>query len=393
MNYLRLILLTLICTFSFTDSSALPGDTIVSLITCAPGHEVYELEGHSALRIRTPHEDIAVSYGVFDFNAPNFIYRFVKGETDYMAAAIPWQYFIYEYRCDNRRVDEQVLDLTPEQTRRLLDRVKNNLRPENRVYRYNYVKDNCAIRPLAAIESGLGDTLQLAHSGFEPLNGSVVTFRNVMRYYHRNYPWYQFGIDLALGSGIDYPISNREQAFAPVLLERQISTATYMGKPVVSKSEVVVGDERSDPRLDPTPFLLSPNFVCWLVFILLALVTVYDFRHRRVTKWVDALYFGIMGVAGLLLTFLIFVSVHEATSPNYLYFWLNPFCLIPTIFIWLKNGKNVVLSYQIINFAVVLILSVAWYWLPQSANPAFLPLVLGDLLRAASYIRLNLPKK
>lgn len=51
-----------------------------------------------------------------------------------------------------------------------------------------------------------------------------------------------------------------------------------------------------------------------------------------------------------------------------------------------------VLSYQIINFALVLILCLGWWWLPQSANPAFLPLVLGDLMRSASYIKLNFRK-
>lgn len=94
-------------------------------------------------------------------------------------------------------------------------------------------------------------------------------------------------------------------------------------------------------------------------------------------------------MAGLLLTFLIFVSVHEATSPNFLFIWLNPFCIIPVIFIWLKNGYKVVFCYQIINFAAVFIGLACWWWLPQSANAAFLPLVLGDLMRAGSYISLN----
>ena len=63
----------------------------VSLITCAPGKEIYQLEGHSALRIKRPGSyDVAVNWGVFDFNAPNFVYRFVKGETDYIGVSYPF---------------------------------------------------------------------------------------------------------------------------------------------------------------------------------------------------------------------------------------------------------------------------------------------------------------
>jgi hypothetical protein len=99
--------------------------------------------------------------------------------------------------------------------------------------------------------------------------------------------------------------------------------------------------------------------------------------------------FAAFGLTGLLLTFLIFVSTHEATSPNYLYAWLNPLCFIPAIFIWLKKGKMLVYYYQIANFAVLLLLMLAWYFLPQSANPAFLPLILAGFLRSASYINIT----
>ncbi len=366
-------------------------DTIVSLITCAPGSDIYELEGHTALRIRSPRFDVAVSYGVFDFNSPNFVYRFVKGETDYMCAAIPWQIFVEGYKADGRRVVEQVLDLDSAQTRKLVELVDENLLPQNRVYRYNYVKDNCATRPLSIIEQAMGDSIRLALVDFDT-RSYTASFRDVMRHYHRNYPWYQFGIDLALGSGIDYPISNREYAFAPVLLEQQMTEATAGGNKIVKGTEVIVGDDSWDCVDSATPFFLTPMFVGWVVFALLLWATVCDNRRGRVSRWIDATYFGVLGLAGLLITFLVFISVHEATSPNYLIIWLNPFCLIPTIFIWLKKCKIVVLSYQIINFAAVLILCLVWLWLPQSANAAFLPFVLGDMLRSASYIKLNFPK-
>lgn len=152
-------------------------------------------------------------------------------------------------------------------------------------------------------------------------------------------------------------------------------------------------DFPADAAVDgPTPWYLTPLCVCWAVFAVLLGFTIRDRRRHLVTRWVDAVYFGVLGMAGLLLTFLIFVSVHEATSPNWLYLWINPFCLVPTIFIWLKKCKKVVLWYQFINFAVVFMGLACWWWIPQSANAAFLPLVLGDLMRSASYISLNSTK-
>lgn len=360
-------------------------DTVVSLITAFPGTDIYELEGHSAIRINMgPERDFAVSYGIFNFNAPNFVYRFVKGETDYMVGLVPFNYFIEEYVRQGRRVEELPLNLTVEEKSELINLLSENLLPENRVYRYNYVKDNCSTRPLKMVESAIGDTLRLGHTQWER---DVWSFRDVMRSYHKNYPWYQFGIDIALGSGIDYPLNPREFAFVPMIMSEQVSGASGPdGRKIAGTTHALIDVAPDAAIMSPTPWYLTPVFVCWVVFAVLIGFTVGDIKRGKVTKWVDALYYGILGLAGLLLTFLIFVSVHEATSPNYLYLWLNPFCFIPAIFIWWNKGRKVVSVYQIVNFVVLLCALCAWPLIPQSANPAFLPLVLADLLRSFSFV-------
>ncbi|MDE6393732.1 MAG: DUF4105 domain-containing protein, partial [Duncaniella sp.] len=93
----------------------------VSLLTCSEGGEIYELEGHSAIRIVHPYYgDFIVNWGVFDFNSPGFVYRFVKGETDYMAAPAETQRFIESYRRQGRTVREQVLRLDSRQAEKLV---------------------------------------------------------------------------------------------------------------------------------------------------------------------------------------------------------------------------------------------------------------------------------
>ena len=114
-------------------------DTLISLITCHAGPEIYELEGHSGVRIATPAYDYVLNYGLFDFNAPGFVYRFVKGETDYFVGIADFNSFVQSYAAQGRRVVEQQLDLTGEEKSNIIDLAQKALLPENRVYRYNYV--------------------------------------------------------------------------------------------------------------------------------------------------------------------------------------------------------------------------------------------------------------
>lgn len=385
MKPLRYCLTLLMTLLAIMSARANVADTTVSFTVFYPGPDIYELEGHAALHITTPQADYAVSFGTFDFEQPNFVYRFVKGETDYWAAAAPWQYFADAYSRQGRRIVDMQLDLTPQQKAYIIDLCIENLKPENRVYRYNYVKDNCATRPLGLLEKALApDSLQLGK--VQTVDSSHLgSFRSIMRYYHRNYPWYQFGIDLALGSGIDYPISLREQAFAPVLIAEQLQGATTGGRPLVSHI-VEVNPQYIDATAGPTPWLLSPMCVSALLLAITLIVTWRDIRRMRVNLWFDTVLFGMFGLAGCMLTFLIFISVHEATSPNFLYMWLNPFCLIPVIFIWIKKCKKLVLCYHFTNFALVFAMAACWLWLPQSANTAFIPLILCDMTRSVSYI-------
>lgn len=375
----------------------LPGaaqtDTVVSLVDVYAGPTFYELDGHTLLRIRTPQADMAVSWGLFDFTTDDFLYRFVKGETDYMCGAFPFYLAMAEPRAQQRRTVEHVLNLTPSQTRRLTELVTDNLRPANATYRYNYVLDNCATRPVRLVELAMGDTILFPPSALEVESSLPVTFRNVMRRNHRNYPWYQLGIDICLGSGVDRPLDFRQTTFAPIQLDGQLPGArTAAGIPVVKSSQVLLNYAPDHAIEGPTPWYETPAAAFGLVFLITVLITVRDIRRRRVTRWYDALLFGVFGLTGCLLTFLIFVSVHEATSPNWLYLWLNPLCLIVPIFIWIKRCKPAVLWYQIANFAALTAMCACWWWIPQSTNPVLWLLVAADMTRSGSYICLNYKK-
>lgn len=372
----------------------------VSLLTVSPGKEIYELDGHTAMRFVSPGMyDYVVNWGVFDFNAPNFLYRFVKGETDYMACSFPTDAFIGEYRRQGREVTEQVIDLTPGQARRLESLVGENLRPENRTYRYNYIYDNCATRPLALIEASVGGPIGIPDSkdfvygetGVHDVPGPH-TFRKEMTRSHADYPWYQFGIDLALGSGLDKEITTRQRTYSPLYLKEAMREAYYTGTdgkrhPLVKSTAIILpGNGRVTETA--TPFLLSPAFFSSVILLITCVIAVRDNRRARITRWYDSVFYGSLFIVSLLLTFLIFVSVHEATSPNWLYLWLNPLTVIPAALTWLKSCNRVVYCYQICNFAALFSLLFVGISGIQGLNSSFYMLIAADMALSARYIHI-----
>lgn len=355
------------------------GGVSVSLLTCSPGPEIYELYGHEAIRVKWEDKDSIWNYGVFNFNEPNFVYRFVKGETDYLCAGYPTEWFLPEYVERGSRVVEQQLDLSEEDALNLLQMLRTNALPENRVYRYNYVKDNCATRIRDMVEKASGSEIIYSDSVI------YGTFRNEMRAYNINYPWYQFGIDLALGLDIDSPISAKDEMFVPVEMERMMANARFAdGRPVVKKT-VVLNEGSPNVVLPPTPWWLSPMFWSCVVAAILVCVCIYDISRKKVTRWIYSLWFLLLGVAGCVVAFLVFFSSHEATDRNILIIWLNPFQLIMAFGVWKQRKRTVPREMARYNIATLLVLMGIWAWQSQSANPAIFPLMGATWIMSLCY--------
>lgn len=360
-------------------------DTIeISLLTCYPGPQVYELYGHEAIRVKTPDSDKVFNYGLFDFGSPNFIYRFVKGETDYFAGATTTNYFIWQYTARGSKIIEQTLNLTGAEKEFLLLQLEQDILPENRMYRYNYVKNNCATKILDRIESALASKSNATVNYTDGLP-SCDTYREIMQHYNRNYPWYQFGIDLALGSGIDYPLSTREKMFVPMVMMNAVGDASVSDGRQLVKSLRILTEGNGDMTLPATPVLLSPIVTTWALFIITMLICLYAWRKKTHPTWLSAVWFGICGLAGCLIAFLVFVSEHEATSPNVLIWVLNPVCLIVPALIWIKRAKTILVIYMALNTSFIIGFLIGLIFGRQHINPAFIPVILTSALLSCHY--------
>jgi hypothetical protein len=234
----------------------------IYLLTMGPGDAVWERFGHNALWVHDPDRvpDPAYNYGIFDFEAPNFLGNFIRGRMLYMVAASPVEWTVESYIRADRGVWAQELNLTPAQRMELADFLEWNVRPENRDYRYDYYRDNCSTRLRDALDLVLGGALRAATAE----RGAGTTYREHTRRLAAADPPLYFGLQLAMGHPIDREISVWEEMFLPMELRRHLAGLTLPGPdgtpvPVVVR-ELVVHESTRTPE-PATPPLRWPFFL------------------------------------------------------------------------------------------------------------------------------------
>lgn len=301
------------------------GDSLrVSLLTCGPGEEAYSVYGHTAIRVQDQRtgEDWVFNYGVFDFDQPHFIWRFVLGQTYYQLGVMPFEPFVTSYAHEGRSVEEDVLDLSAAEKERLYLLLLDNFRPQNRVYRYNFFTKNCTTQARDIIEQAADG--QFVYPAEEPL-----TYRDVLHRYTARQPWLRFGQDLLVGAEADRQLDTRGQDFVPLLYQRDLKRAAIRQpdgsqRPAVSKT-VRWAEQRAG---GDAPTLLTPMAVLGSAFVLAVVVTLVQILLRRNWWWVDAPFLAVQGLAGCLVAFLFFFSEHPGVDSNWLLAVLNPLPLL-----------------------------------------------------------------
>ena len=358
----------------------------VSLVTFYPGSEPHNIFGHSEVRVKQGPVDLYYNYGVFDFQAPGFLWRFVLGETDYICQPIPRMYATLGM--EERRMVEQELNLPQDKALMVRDFLWNNAQPQNRTYRYKFLSDNCSTRPRDIIEMAAGDGLQ-----YPAMGDTVVTYRDILAHYCRNYAWERFGIDLVLGWDVDTALDKRSTMFIPMLLMDAVAGATLttdsVTMPLVKATTVPIDKSTDGNVRPPTPWYLSPPTVALLVLAVTLLVSCRDWRRKEVSRWLDSTLFTAGGLAGCILFFLICFSTHEATSPNINIAWLHPLLLLLAVLPWFKKTRTVARWLHAVNATIVALLMLAWPWQPQVGNIAFFPLMTALVMRSVINVLLS----
>lgn len=384
-----LIVLFLCFGYSFSSpAQSISGNPLsekatVSLLTASPGPEIYSQYGHSAIRVCDPdnHFDIAFNYGLFDFNSPNFIWRFVTGQTDYMVGASAYMDFLLEYQIGNRAVTEQILNLRPEEKKALWQALIKNIQPENRTYRYNFFFDNCATRPRDMIIQAIDGKVDYQW------NGKFNSLRDEVHFFTNKYPWTQFGIDFALGAPADDSANLHAQQFAPDVLMESFSKAVILDntahvRPLVLETQhPITIDSSLTKKSFPLP---GPITVMWILFVVVGFISYLEIKKKKYFSVLNGIIFGATGVIGLLIAFLVFFSVHPTTEVNFLLLWLHPIHLLFAIALCIPViREKTAYIYPGINLPFQIFALVGRLFLPQYIHPAMYPLLLILILRSS----------
>ena len=308
----------------------------VSLLTCQPHDEVYSLYGHTALRWHDLHEgkeDIAFNWGIFNFNAPHFIARFVFGLTDYELGPYPYSHFQEEYEHYGSMVTEQVLNLTSFEKMQLNAALRYYLSPENRIYRYNYFYNNCTTKARDIIEESINGKIEYAErKDFTP------SFRDMVHEMTRNHPWARFGNDMLLGIKADQPTNLREQEFLPHNLMYDFDRAQIYKdgqyRPLVTDRHISVPP---GVQLMHKDFPLSPMQCAGILSLFGILLFAVQWKKQQVFVVWDVVLALTSGLIGIVL-FLMLFSQHPTVSLNLQILLFNPLHLF---FLWkIARGRN-----------------------------------------------------
>ena len=386
MKTLALLAIFTLLLFPKAYSIQLSPESKISLLTCSLGDEIYSYFGHSAIRINDPQNgiDSVFNYGAFSFDSPNFIWRFTKGETDYMIAGERMSSFMESYRQEQRSVYEQILNISQTEKQSLFDALVENAKKENCVYRYRHFSDNCSTRVRDQFEKCVNHQLQ-----YDTLQDTKMSFRDLVDQCVPGNSWNGFGIKLALGIPADKVTTYSQKMFLPDYLMNSMASATVV-KDGVKVPFALPKTTLFEAKRIPSGFSLnSPAIVVNLLFLFVALLTFIEYRRKKRMIWLDFLVFFSIGFAGLLLSFLCFISVTEATEWNLNLVWALPTHFI-FAFLWLIPALRPKLDWYLkFTAGIVLLFLVTMIFLPQSFHWLVVPLCLTILLRTFSSLKLG----
>ena len=303
--------------------------TEISLLTCKPHAQIYSLYGHTAIRVVDTEQntDVAINWGVFDASQPNFVAKFVLGFTDYTMSIVPTEYFLREYEYYGSPVYQQRLNLTEAEKARIMKALDENYRPENRVYRYNYVYDNCTTRARDIILSNIDGKTSCVKTF---LQKGDKTFRDLLHWKTSKYGWCKAGNDLVIGLRADRNAIHSERELLPEILAADFDSATIIradGKQVALVDSAFWLLKDVQPHFEPMPdFPLTPTMFAIVILALVIVWTLYERTKKKRLKWLDVAFFYICGIAGLLPFAMIF-SQHPFVQINLQLLVLNPLWL------------------------------------------------------------------
>lgn len=357
-------------------------DTSIYLLTITPGTDTYSIYGHSALRVIIPelNSDMVYNWGVFAFDAPNFAWNFAKGRLNYYLGPEEFNSFLGEYLYERRSVYSQKINLISSEKQVILSLIQENLKPENRAYRYDFFYDDCSTRIRDLIEKAVGTKLIYPPDEFTRMR----TFRELIGEYQKNYAWLNMGIDLIMGTTGEKKATFRDMMFLPMYLQKNL-TQTIINRnrkmvPLLSNSEVLL---EFDPPVAKTKFYVAPMFLFTILFVIIVIFTAI-YRRAKIINVLDIVLFALFSILAVLMIFFNFFTDHQQMKMNINIIWFNPLLLVCLFCIIMRKPGEI--WFRIVFFLSIIFLPLLIIF-PSAINSSFVPVLL--ILALRSSVRAN----
>jgi hypothetical protein len=354
------------------DSSRLQ----ISLLTCTPGEELYSTFGHSAFRVIDSNSvtDLVYNYGTFNFDDDGFYLKFIRGKLLYYVSVENFNGFKNTYQSTNRGITEQVLNLSAEEKISIRHFLNENLKEENKYYKYDFFFDNCTSR--------LRDILKKQHdSAFcqRPVMPAGSRFRQAIHEYldKNGKHWSKLGIDILLGQPCDAVMTPEQMQFLPDNLMKSLDSSNSNHRMVLSEQNLypVTADNNSNA-------FFTPLVVFSILFVIIFLTGLWNNKFARsFLQGFDGIFFFLTGALGILLIFMWTGTDHSMCRNNFNLLWAWPPHFIMAFFV--NSKKRWVKKYFGFTAIAMTVVLLAWFFLPQQMNTGLIPLVLLLIYRSA----------
>jgi len=300
-----------------------PGETgddlTVYALTFGPGEHPFLKFGHNAILVQ-PSEGPGwvFNFGTFDFADPELIPKFLRGRFKYWLSVGGAEPTMEAYAAENRTILSQELDLAPAQKWALWQALRENARPENRAYLYDYFFDNCSTRVRDAIDRVIDGRIRLAGQAPATRSLRAHALRSVADYL----PEY-VGLYLGLSRATDQPIDRWAETFLPERLSdllRSVRLADGGGdKPLVKSEKVIYQSTRPAKPGQP------PNWAIYFMVIGVVIGGVMALLGRSARRRTSARILlggataalgGLWGVLGIILVCMWAFTNHKVAYAN-----------------------------------------------------------------------------
>jgi hypothetical protein len=305
-------------TIGFSQNSVLSKKVKVSVLTCGVGNESYSLFGHTAVRITdTEHFiDLVYNYGAFDFNTPNFVAKFIKGDLQYFAVAHSYSDFINEYNYDKRSVYEQELNIPYDLKQRLFNDLNASLISGESHYTYKFIDKNCTSMVVDIINKTL-DTVAVVKK-----TDTNITYRTILYPYFDHHFYEKLGTSIFFGRKVD---RMGTQIFLPLELHKSLTKVKFNNQRLAKENKTLLEFNETHPN--------SWWNNCYSYLLLLVAIVIVN------RKLINQLYLLMMGLLGLFFLAVGFYSSHQELGYNYNILLFNPAMLLFLYFYYVKNKK------------------------------------------------------